>query len=463
MATAGSSSSAASSLPRDWRRRSADVGGLHLALAASSSSGQGWMGGEGGDIETMYAELLSDMYNETLNSVNDNSLVSPPPPIPENVRDRLIRGLDKWDFEPHKLPDEEVLASTLLLFEALFRIDGMEDDVSLTMEQITAFIHHLRRIYRYENKYHNFEHALDVLQATQSYLKSAGLVPPPIILLQPADRRWVPPKFASGSLIASLGKRELFMLYVSAIGHDVGHPGFSNMFMKNAQAPLVVLFNHGSALEHMHCHLLLCMMRYHGFGVLLDDPLHGKHLRKLVHKSVLATDMGVHGKFMETLKSVVDGEQMSVCERQIVLCQAILKNADISNPVSTLSKHWATALIHEWTAQAHLEESYHLQQTVPVSFASYDPIKEADSQIFFIRTFARPLLELTQRAIPEMQMYTWHCRKNLEEWAGAWEEACSSSSEASPSRQCSPVMSPDPRSPPLPFQYHTAFPLTLPP
>ena len=169
------------------------------------------------------------------------------------MRSRLIHSLDRWYFEPHRLPDEEVLACTLLLFEALFRIEGMREAVPLTMrlcllqhrldvshltppltEQMSDFIHHLRRIYRYENSYHNFEHALDVLQAAQSYLKSEGMVPSPTILFDPT-RMWKPKKqFDSGSLISTLGLRQLFILYIAAIGHDVGHPGFSNVFMVNS-------------------------------------------------------------------------------------------------------------------------------------------------------------------------------------------------------------------------------------
>lgn len=71
--------------PRDWRRRSADVGGLHLALAAAGAGdtpsatadelsdptadreswdqdqttlggqGQGWMGGDPGDVESVFS------------------------------------------------------------------------------------------------------------------------------------------------------------------------------------------------------------------------------------------------------------------------------------------------------------------------------------------------------------------------------------------------------------------------
>lgn len=53
--------------------------------------------------------------------------------LSESVRSRLIHSLDRWYFEPHRLPDEEVLACTLLLFEALFRIEGMREAVPLTM------------------------------------------------------------------------------------------------------------------------------------------------------------------------------------------------------------------------------------------------------------------------------------------------------------------------------------------
>ena len=104
----------------------------------------------------MFAEMLSDMYTETLNSVNENSLEmcvfvilhcilsliidhSIPANLSESARSRLIHSLDRWYFEPHRLPDEEVLACTLLLFEALFRIEGMREAVPLTMRKCLFF------------------------------------------------------------------------------------------------------------------------------------------------------------------------------------------------------------------------------------------------------------------------------------------------------------------------------------
>jgi hypothetical protein len=98
-------------------------------------------------------------------------------------------------------------------------------------DQISDFVQHLRRIYREQNSYHNFHHALDVLQATYHYLCSAGMVPSVKILLKGDDRMWRPDKAKSKALLSCLSINDIFTLYIAAIGHDVGHPGFTNNFM----------------------------------------------------------------------------------------------------------------------------------------------------------------------------------------------------------------------------------------
>ena len=44
-------------------------------------------------------------------------------------RAELIRSMDNWNFEPHKLPEHEVLYCSLVIFEALFRLEGLSDTV----------------------------------------------------------------------------------------------------------------------------------------------------------------------------------------------------------------------------------------------------------------------------------------------------------------------------------------------
>lgn len=179
------------------------------------------------------------------------------------------------------------------------------------------------------------------------------MVPPVSILLdEDPERTWTSArKFDSGSLVTCLGMKELFVVYIAAIGHDVAHPGFTNLFMRNAETPLSMVYDGKSALEQMHCSLLLRVMRHYGLGPLLDDNCGSggngstQSVRKLLSETVLATDMSVHSNFMENFKALVDdGITQSESEaeegesqlwrRQVLLCQGIMKCADISNPVS---------------------------------------------------------------------------------------------------------------------------------
>ncbi|KIY68490.1 HD-domain/PDEase-like protein [Cylindrobasidium torrendii FP15055 ss-10] len=389
------------------RPKSADLGGLHLATG-SEDQGHGWLG-DGIDLQTPFAELLSDMYNEsvlTLNEPEDD--LTAWADIPRCARERFICSLDSWNFEPHRLTDTEVLQCCMLLFEGLYSMDGMAEVVGVPLDQLYPFIRHLRRIYRLENCYHNFRHALDVLQASYSFLRSAGVVPSLSILFQ-SNRRWRTDR--TGSLVASLDLSDIFLIYVAAIGHDVGHPGFTNVFMKNAQTPLSVVFSNRSALEQMHCSLLLRIMRHHGLGRLLLRP----DARKLLWETVMATDMSVHADFMARFQSMLSGEEMPTHLRKILVAQAIMKCADISNPCRPyhVSQHWATRLMKEWHCQASFEKQLSLPTTVQ---SSEDALSEAKGQLFFNATFARPLFELTIKAIPDMQMYGTQCISNFLRW-----------------------------------------------
>ena len=79
------------------------------------------------------------------------------------------------------------------------------------------------------------------------------MVPPVTILLQPADRKWRPrlEKYTHESLLHTLGLREIFALYIAAIGHDVGHPGVTNVFMVclDLSCSLANRLNHCMTLE----------------------------------------------------------------------------------------------------------------------------------------------------------------------------------------------------------------------
>ncbi|KAI0322890.1 hypothetical protein OF83DRAFT_1167180 [Amylostereum chailletii] len=439
------------------RRRSVDVGGLALALG-TQGLGQGWGGWDQAEENPCYAELLSDMYTHTHLAV-DSEEESAPIVIPEDTRIRLIQSLDSWNFEPHKLPDEEVMYCAIILFETLLVIEGVSEAAQVDMGRITELLRSLRRAYRVQNSYHNFQHALDVLQAIHRFLSAAGRVPPVTYLLNSQHTLWKPHLASMDPLASCLTPLDLFCLYVASIGHDVGHPGFTNMFMKNAKAPLSSLYDDKSALEHLHCTILLHVLRRQGLASLVDNPSTGATFRKLMLETVLATDMRVHGEFMARFTQLVEGHETDDWSRRVLLCQALIKCADISNPCRPLgvSQHWANALADEWTSQAVLEQYLNM----PTSVNSVDgPLEEARSQVFFIQTFASPLFSLTARGMPSCLEYALQCESNLAVWK---QRVAEHSQPADPAKDLSDVSSITSRTPSqLPEEYLKAFPMTLP-
>ncbi|QRV91058.1 hypothetical protein RhiJN_19076 [Ceratobasidium sp. AG-Ba] len=149
--------------------------------------------------------------------------VKPKPSHPDDIgptrREELIVLLDRWEFEPHKLSDADILGCAGLLFEAHFKLKAWR--------RMLVFI-----------------------------------------LTKEEDGQ-------SGKFVNRLGsetnKNDVFALLLAAVGHDVGHPGLSNAFMTNADTPLSRVFDHKSSLEQLHCALLLRLMHKHGMGHLLSS------------------------------------------------------------------------------------------------------------------------------------------------------------------------------------------------
>lgn len=133
---------------------------------------------------------------------------------------------------------------------------------------------------------------------------------------------------------------EVLTLLISAIGHDVGHPGVNNGFLVVLNAPLAQLYNDRSVLESFHCAAYSQILRRYWPAVFEDTKM-----RSLMISSILATDMGLHFDYMSKLGSLQErlAENNSTeswngrtLETETALiCALLIKCADISNVVST--------------------------------------------------------------------------------------------------------------------------------
>lgn len=104
----------------------------------------------------------------------------------------------------------------------------------LLLDDLYEFFIDVANMYHSLNPYHNFRHAIDVMQAIFYFLCQMGVIPPPMessIIINPmtcGDYSWLKENNKMKDLIKPL---DALALVLASIGHDVGHPGVNNMFM----------------------------------------------------------------------------------------------------------------------------------------------------------------------------------------------------------------------------------------
>lgn len=65
---------------------------------------------------------------------------------------------------------------------------------------------------------------------------------------------------------------DLFALKLSALGHDLGHPGVGNGFMINSKHNLALRYNDISVLENFHAATLFEILNLSGCNILDNFP-----------------------------------------------------------------------------------------------------------------------------------------------------------------------------------------------
>lgn len=210
--------------------------------------------------------------------------------------------------------------------------------LSNRVEDFMKFLLVVREAYNTSVIYHNFRHACDVLQACFFFLISTGVVPP--FGTQQFDSRRTPSGL--GSIMKPFNA---LVLLISAMGHDVGHPGVNNMFLVRVKATVAQLYNDHSVLESFHCALYSQLLRRFWPSVGNDTAI-----RKLMISSILATDMTLHGQYTKQLdvfrdfwdendRSITSWDEATLETNRELLSCLIIKCGDICNVVCLRTEH----------------------------------------------------------------------------------------------------------------------------
>ncbi|ORZ28631.1 hypothetical protein BCR41DRAFT_752 [Lobosporangium transversale] len=381
----------------------------------------------------------------------------------EELKSRLL----SWDFHPHDLCEDDLMRCVVIVIQEVMKLDGL-GDLNIPEHLLHRFVIGLRDSYHRSNPYHNFAHAVDVLQATFYFLCRMGKLPetgfgfPPFPLTNGGDHGSEPESPESSVTIPTnapyadqgdglppfsiqdyLRPEDIFALVVASIGHDVGHPGVNNMFLVNAHTPLAQVYNDRSVLESFHSMALFHVMKKHGFECFDVDSQNRKFMefRKMVVSTILATDMGLHFDYVGKIKEQTERlrlrrqsgsdtlkpNQASIEEQErLVLCGTLIKCADISNASRPfhVAERWSTVLLQEMCNQADIEKEMAVcsgSQSVPAGSTkslANDKGMQIDSQLGFIHGFAMPLFSSVKEIIPEMG----YCVEYLQINHAIWQE-----------------------------------------
>ena len=255
----------------------------------------------------------------------------------------LKRALGSWAYSGHEYDEDELVHAAGFMLQHALELPQLEK-WRLPPAKLTTYLMASRAAYNDFVEYHNFRHVIDVMQAVFYFLIQLGILPA-YPTFQPSSGAHK----EKSPIAAVLTPLDALTLLITAIGHDVGHPGVNNAFLIALNAPLAQLYNDQSVLEAFHCAAYSQILRRYWRASFEDSEMRG-----LMINSILATDMGVHQKYMADLNSLqeklhhiqsIEGfntEQLE--EYRVLTCALLIKCADISNVVSKVSNTYLTLI-----------------------------------------------------------------------------------------------------------------------
>ncbi|CDH59074.1 high affinity camp [Lichtheimia corymbifera JMRC:FSU:9682] len=332
----------------------------------------------------------------------------------------LQRQVCSWDFLSLDLSIDDLVAVVCVILKQVLELPELVE-YRVSDDDMLTFVFDVCNSYHQENPYHNFRHAVDVLQSTYFFLCKIGVIDP----FFDSDPTLQRPDNAPG-LQTLLRPLDVFAILLASLGHDIGHPGVTNTFMVQSSTPLAVLYNDRSVLESFHSMAFFHILGNSCFRKLTEIKNRPDHayFRKVVIHSILATDMSMHDEYVRRVEEQaeawknddIDISNKEVCDRErLTLCGALIKCADIGNCARPfeVAKSWAEVLAEEFAQQGDLENELGLEG-LPINQRGKVTLEQF--QLTFKRNIAIKLYKAVAQVAPGMRFCTRFIEENIIKW-----------------------------------------------
>ena len=320
----------------------------------------------------------------------------------------IDKDFDIFDFKS-KVGYNNVLP---LMCHCILRTLGLIDNRIITTSKLEPFLLSINDNYKKSTLYHNSLHGADVTQSLCVFFINTNAE-----------------QVCETSILDLLG------MIISAMGHDLGHPGLTNNFHINASTDLALTYNDSSCLENYHCSFLFKILKKDETNIFEKlNVKNYKNIRKRMISQILATDMANHGEVMslirtriklfqeeknenENLKEFIlfSGNEKTRFDEQQVLLNYLIHMADLGHNCKKyeISKQWIKLLCEEFWIQGDKEKNL----GIPVSFlCDRDKIDVPASQVNFLRGFIISSFDSLVDIFPNLKFTMDNAKNNINEW-----------------------------------------------
>jgi len=308
-----------------------------------------------------------------------------------------IEEIQSWDFDVFQY-SKSMLVS---IVEEMFVHYDLPSSFGFETSTLNKYINAVMSAYK-GNPFHNFHHAVSVVQTTFMMLSVCG-----------ADEY--------------LEDRDVFAVLFAALVHDVDHPGNNNDFEVKSQSHLALQYNDVSVLENHASATAFNIAKKpenNIFKNFTDEDY--RYTRKIIVNIILDTDMEKHTQMLAHIENLSDGaaaEEINAFDitdhasRQLLACM-IVHTSDLSNPVHNnfdLVRKWSFRVCEEFSLQAQKEKDMGMAVT---SFM--DGLKSeyaiAQLQNNFLSYVLLPYMKTVAELLPNATHLEANCARNAKLW-----------------------------------------------
>ena len=294
---------------------------------------------------------------------------------------------------------------------------GLINEKIMPIDKLNSFLKSVTNQYLISTLYHNSIHGADITQTICLFFN-----------------------YSNAEKISHTKALDLLSIIISALGHDIGHPGLTNNFHINSLSELAITYNDSSCLENFHLATLFKTLRKDETNIFENLSVQDfKKIRKKMISEILATDMAIHGKIINNIRSKIpeylmqeknnsnsnniqkfelitdiNNEETTDEEKQALL-DYFIHAADLGHNTKLfqISLRWVELLSEEFWLQGDKEKKMNLSISFLCDRENTDVPK---GQVGFIGGFILPTFQYLVIMFPSLKFTVDNAKNNIKEW-----------------------------------------------